>query len=129
MTNRDICDAAIRLAGETVPSDNTDYLSRATSLLATVCAECFDLDAAYRVANDLDANTWTPCVSVDLTAAFPLCDIFSTPAAYALASLLTLDENQSLSSAMLSRFSSFLKEIRQGLPAKPEPITDVYHLI
>ncbi|MBQ3639592.1 MAG: hypothetical protein II955_03640 [Clostridia bacterium] len=129
MTNRDICNAAIRLAGETAPADVPDYLSRATSLLAVVCSECASLDAAYRRAHDLDDGTWIPCVSVNVDAEFPLCDVFSSPAAYGLAALLTLDENSTLSEALYARFASFIGEIRRELPAKPHPVTDVYHLI
>ena len=129
MTNRDICNAAIRLAGETTPTGVPDYLSRATSLLAVICSECASLDAAYRTAHDLEDGSWVPCVSVDLDAAFPLCDLFSAPAAYGLAALLTLDENSALSETLYARFATFIGEIRQEIPAKSHPVTDVYHLI
>ena len=129
MTNRDICDAAIRLSGETTPEDNADYLSRSASLLALVYTECAPLDDAYRIANNMDPRVWSPCVLVTLTDLFPLADVFSAPAAYALAALLTLDENGELSAAMYQRFASLLVDIRRGLPAKAEAIVDVYRVI
>ncbi len=129
MTNLDICNAAVRLSGELAPETQPDYLARSVSLLALVCTECLPLDDAYRAANGLEARDWSPRVSILLTDPFPLCDVFSAPAAYALAALLTLDENGELSAAMYARFASLLADIRRGLPAKSEPIADVYRVL
>ncbi len=128
MTNRDIFNAAVYLAGETVPAGNADYEIRSASLLALIYTECAALDAAYRSANGLDADEQTPRVSVSLSDPFPLCEVFSAPAAYALAALLTLDENAELSKTMDLRFSSLIEQIRRGIPAATEPITDIYRL-
>lgn len=129
MTNRDVFHAAIHLAGETAPSSCTDYSTRAASLLALIYDECAALDAAYREANEQEAGSWSYSVSISLDDAFPLCDIFSAPAAFGLAALLCISENADLSGSLYQRFSSMIQEIQNGLPAKPEPIVDAYHLI
>ena len=128
LTNQDVCNAAIFLSGETIPAGNTDYTARAPALLALIYNECLPLDTAYRVANHLQNGTWTPAVTVGLAQSFPLCDVFSSPVSYALAALLTIDENQELSNVMQNRFSSLMDEIRRTIPASHEPIKDVYHL-
>ena len=129
MTNRDIFNAATHLTGEISSSNCGDYSARALSLLALIYDECAALDAAYREANEQEAGSWSYSVSISLDDAFPLCDIFSAPAAFGLAALLCISENADLSGSLYQRFSSMIQEIQNGLPAKPEPIVDAYHLI
>lgn len=126
MTNRDVYNAAIALAGEVAPDGSSDYQIRSTALLALVYTECADLDTRYRLANGIDGGGWTPAVSVDLAAAFPLCPVFSGPAAYALAALLTVDENSTLSGSLYGRFASQMETIRRAIPCSAAPITDRY---
>ena len=128
MTNNEICNAAISLSGEVLPAGSTDYVARAPYLLALIYTECAPLDDLYRAAHGMDANGWTPCVSVEPKDTFPLSEIFSAPASYALAAMLTIDENAELSEAMYKRFASLLEAIRSGIPAVAVPITDRYGL-
>ena len=128
MTNHDICVAAIKLAGETAPEDCPDYLTRSSAILALVFTECAALDASYREAHGKEESGWTPCVSVDLSAAFPLSEIFSAPVTYALAALLVVDENDELSGTLFTRFAALMNEIRRGISAKSVPITDRYRM-
>lgn len=130
MTHNDVIESAITLAGEIYGVAGDDYSIRSRPLLALIYNQCDPLDRLWRQENHLPESTWTPCTTIQNTSGdFPLSDAFLVPVPYALAALLTLDENPELSKFLYANYVETLAEIRRRIPAKVEKIADRYQLI
>lgn len=127
MTFQNLYDNAVRLACENSSSgDLTDYAERAPYLLACFCNECVGMDNAYRKAHGMEDGTYTESTVVTLSSDFPFAGIFANAAVSYLASMLVLDENETLSETLFDRYADTLSRIRSSIPAKAEKITDRY---
>ena len=125
MTNGEICENAVRLAGETAASDCPDYAERSECLLAVICRFLAPLDRDIRFAYGLEEQGTLPD-SATPEGTFPLTDELAPAASFQLASLLTIDENESLSEEMRSRFAEAIADVRARLPMKNHPIRNAY---
>ena len=125
MTNGEICETAIRLAGETSASECPDYADRSESLLALICRSLAPLDRDIRDAKGLNAQGTIPDPALP-EGTFPLTEELAPAAAFQLASLLTVDENASLSETMRSRFEEAIADVRARIPMKSGQTRDVY---
>lgn len=128
MTHKDIIESAVTLAGEMYGAAGSDYSLRSFPILASIYNQCDPLDRVWRESNNLPESTWIPCTKIlDQDEDFPLSDAFLAPVPYALAALLTLDENPELSKLLYAKYVEGLAEIRKRIPAKTEKIVDRYH--
>ncbi len=125
MTNGEILDQAVRLTGETSTADSPDYSDRSKSLLALLYRTLAPLDRDIRAANDLPAQGNLPSTVLP-TGIFPLTDQLAPAVAYALASLLTIDENLSLSETMQKHFADAIVDVRARIPMKSGSTRNVY---
>lgn len=127
MTNLDVYHSALALAAEVQAATlNADYLERAPFHLASICSGLAPLDLAYRKAHDIEGECVITTVSLVLSDAFPLCDVFAPAVSCRLAALLTLDENEILSEKLAANGDSAVDAIRKGIPAVAEPIKNAY---
>ncbi len=130
MTHENIIESAVTLAGEMYGVAGDDYTLRACPLLALIYNQCDPLDRLWRQENDLPESAWVPATTIaDTAGTFPLSDAFLVPVPYALAALLTLDENPELSKFLYANYVEGLADIRRRIPAKVEKIADRYQLI
>ena len=125
MTNGEICETAIRLAGETGSADCPDYADRAKSLLALIYRSLAPLDRDIRRANNMEEQGTLPASALP-AATFPLVDLLAPAAAFELASFLTIDENAALSETMQKQFEAEIADVRARIPMKGAPTRNVY---
>ena len=125
MTNGEICETAIRLAGETTASDCPDYASRSERLLALIYRSLAPLDRDIRIAKGLDEQGTLPGSALP-GGTFPLTDDLAPATSFLLASLLTIDENATLSEVMQSQFETAIADVRAHIPMKSAPTHNVY---
>lgn len=127
---RDVYSAALALLSEPQGDDSaarrTDYDERAPYLLAAMCDEARAIDAAYRSASGEDAQPEFSPVCLEMYSSFPLTSRFAAPASAYLAAMLVLDENESLSDTLYSRYCDLMSELCAACPATSHPIVDVY---
>ena len=126
MTNGEIFETAVRLAGETTASESPDYTDRSESLLAFIIRSLAPLDREIRIAYGLDEPEDELPDSADPQELFPLTDLLIPAASFQLAALLTIDENASLSKEMCDRSEQEISNVRARLPMKPGPTRNVY---
>lgn len=127
---RDVYRSALALLSEPLGDDNaarrTDYNERAPYLLAAMCDEARTIDAAFRQAAGEDAQPEFSPVCLEMDSSFPLTSRFAAPASAYLAAMLVLDENESLSDTLYSRYCDLMSELCAACPASSKPIVDVY---
>ena len=111
MTNQDVCTLALRMTGECFPATANDYLSRSPALLVGVISSCINAENAYRAAKGISPIEWSAPANVVLGERFPLSDPLITPAAYELASLLTINEDAEISQTLHKRFEETLHQL------------------
>lgn len=127
MICREIYDSALHLISQTdTRSDIRDYDERFPYLIATFCGENEWLDDAYRMANGKDLRGDYCALSLEFSDTFPLSDVFASSAAYYVAAMLIVDENDALSDRLFDRYCSKMSTIADHLPAKNGKIKDVY---
>ena len=125
MTNGEISETAIRLAGETTASDCPDYAARSERLLTLIYRSLAPLDRDIREAKGLDPQGTIPSPAVS-GGTFPLTDELAPAVSFQLASLLTIDENASLSDTMHARFEEAIADVRARIPMKGAPTHNAY---
>ena len=127
MTVRDIYTSALCLLAEsTSEADTEDYAERAPYLVAAFCSEAQDTDEALRVSkNEAEAPQFNP-VYIPLEDKFPLLKCFCTPAAYYLAAMLVIGEDEGLSDRLYDKYCDSMSLIRQSIPALCESVEDAY---
>ncbi|MBQ8345872.1 MAG: hypothetical protein IJY42_06390 [Clostridia bacterium] len=103
MTNRDVLDLALSLLAESnISSEVSDYIMRTPALLRLVASDLSAADRALRQSRGVEGAVQPFDFSLD--APFPLMEELSACAAYALASLLVLEEIPELSSTLDKRY-------------------------
>ena len=130
MTYREIYENALRMICEdSSVSDTSDYEERAAYILATLISECAAVDKQYRLAEGLDAISYTPVACVELDAAFTLCEALIPIAVYYLSAILVLDENEDMSEKFFSLYTDALTSFLSSLNHTSQPIADRYGLM
>ena len=129
MIYQDIYDTALRMACEDTNASMPDYDDRAPYLLANFYNEQIPLQKKLDAANGGEPIDYQPEVCVDLGSDFPLSEEFITPAAYYLAAMLVLDENEEMSDRLFDRYIDGVASIACSLPASLHPIKDRYNCL
>ena len=104
--------------------DTDDLCERAPYIIAAFCSLCKKLDKKLRERDGLSAQKSFNSVKLVLTAEFPLCETLTAPAATYLASMLTSDENPTLSEALYERYCDTIATL--GAECSCSAINDVY---
>ncbi len=129
MQNRDIFRAAIGLCGELLSAGHfEDYEERASSLLPLVIYHFGSKDRAWRKANQLEEQNEIPSALVSMDSPFPLSQVFATPAAAMLASLLVIGENPDMSRQLDELALRTAKTISLETPMFCEKIVEKHSL-
>ena len=127
MTGQGLYDAALRMIAEIGGGGSADdYAERAPYLLAAFCCENGTADAEYRSAHGLGKQAAFSRVFLELAEEFPLCERFAYPAECYLASMLLMDENETLSDKLYDRYCDSISTVYAELPAQSGGIVDRY---
>ena len=127
MKCKDIFKSALRLLNEKGAEDESgDFAERAPYILAAMFSEAARTDKNYRTAFGLGAQEGFSPTYAELNSIFPLCDRFSSAAAFYLASLLIVDENDELSDSFYDRYCDSMASISSEICGKAEKIKNVY---
>lgn len=121
-----IYEAALAMINEPGAGGADDYAERAPYLLAAFCGEAGGIDAAYRRAKGLPAQSAFDAVVIDFDEEFPLANRFAGAAALYLAAMLVIDENEELSDKLYGRYCDRMSCICTEVPGALESITDIY---
>ncbi len=129
MQNRDIFHAAISLCGELRSVGHLeDYEERTIHLLPLVFYHFGAKDRAWRKANRMEEQDDILPTVISLDAQFPLSQVFATPAAAMLASLLVIGENPDMSEQLNELALRTAKTISLETPMISEKIAEKYVL-
>ena len=116
----EIFKSALRLLNEKGAEDEcADYAERAPYLLAAMVSEAAQLDKRYRAANGEEAQPSFSPVFIGLDSGFPLTDRFVSAAAFYLASMLIIDDNDELSDSLYEKFCDRMASLSSKAPAVP----------
>ena len=127
MKCKDIFKSALRLLNEKGAEDEAcDFAERAPYILSAMFSESARLDKAYRAAFGLGEQEGFSHTYSELDTTFPLCDRFASAAAFYLASLLIVDENDDLSDSFYDKYCDSMASISASIPAETEKIQNVY---
>ena len=127
MVCREIYEAALRLLSESVvDGENADYEERAPYLIAAFCTDVKETDAAWRRAYAEEGQGEWNAVYVSLDDIFPLAERFAPAAAYYLAAMLVLENNEDMSDRLYDRCSDLVSAVREGIPCEISPIINRY---
>ena len=127
MTHRDILNAAISLCGELRSTGYVeDYEERSLQLLPLVIYHFAAKDRAWRRANGLEEQTERLPTAPSPDSPFPLSQVFSTPAAAMLASLLVISENPEMSDRLNELSLRTAKTLTLETPMISEKIAEQY---
>ena len=112
VTNREIYTGALALIAENANSVNTeDYEDRAPYLIASFCSSNASLDKKIRKMDNLpDASRFSP-VYLSLEFDFPLCDRLTSAASLYTASMLTIDEDATLSDSLYDKYCDAISSL------------------
>ena len=127
MKCKDIFKSALRLLNEKGAEDELgDFVERAPYILSAMFSASARLDKAYRAAFGLGEQEAFSPTYAELDSTFPLCDRFASAAAFYLASLLIVDENDDLSDNFFDKYCDSMASISSEIPAEAEKIRNVY---
>ena len=127
MTYLEIYHSALRMIGVTESGEMTaDYEERAPYLLASFVSQCAPLDRKYRSAHSLDAVVYPRVAAVTMNEEFHLSDVFLSAAGTYLASMLILEENETVSEKLFDQYCDSLASIECALPASSTSIKNCY---
>ena len=112
-----IYDAALALLGEAPETERSlDYRERAPYLIAAFCCECASVDRDYRESHRLAPQGDFSDVYVSLDDDFPLCKRLVGAASHYLASMLVMDEDESLSEKLFEKYCDTLSRAVSEIP-------------
>ena len=127
MKCKDILKSALRLLNERGAEDeNGDYAERAPYILSAMFSEAARTDKNYRAAHKLEEQPVFSPTYTELDSEFPLCDRFVSIAAFYLASLLIIDENEELSDAFYEKYCDGMSAVSCEIPAVSGNTKNVY---
>jgi hypothetical protein len=127
MKCKEILKSALRLLNECGESDEDgDFAERSTYILSTMFSEAARLDKNYRASNGSGSQPPFSPIFTELDKDFPLCDRFASAAAFYLASMLIVDENDELSDTFYDKYCDSMSSISSELMGKSEKIKNVY---
>ena len=123
----EILKRALRLLNEKGGVDeNDDFAERAPYILSSMFTEAARLDKNYRLASGLGEQPPIGAVYTELDSEFPLSDRFVGAAAFYLASMLIVDDNDELSDLFYDRYSDSMSAICAETRGTAEKIKNVY---
>lgn len=127
MTVKNIYDAAMRTLGISVDQGlDSAYAERAPYIIASFCSDVAQMDRDYRDTHRLPAQEEFNEVYLPLEQKFPLYKRFSRPAVYFLASMLVLEEKETLSESLFAVYCDSLSAAVSEIPFKKGKTVDIY---
>jgi len=127
MTLRSVYETALKLIGEVeYTAAETELSERAPYIGAALCTEAAALDRAYRKAFGLNEAKEFPTLFLSLDSDFPLSDRFAPAAAYYMAAMLVLDEDEELYEKLFERFCDALAAISAEIPFVKGSTANIY---
>lgn len=127
MKCKEILKKALRLLNEAAElEEDGDFAERAPYILSSMFSEAARLDRDYRTANGEKSQISFSTIYTELDSEFPLCDRFTNAAAFYLASMLIVDENDELSDTFYDKYCDSMASISSELMGKAEKIKNVY---
>lgn len=127
MTVQEIYEAALGLLGEPIgEGTDGDYSERAPYIISAFCCDTARVDRDYRETRGLGEQPSFSEVYIDLGEEFPFCPRFATAAAYYLAAMLILEEDESRADILFDRYCDSLASIEGETPASLGKIRNVY---
>ena len=119
--------SALRLLNEKgAEPDQEEFSERAPYILSAMFSEAARADKNYREAHSLGAQGSFSPTYTELTEDFPLSDRFASAAAFYLASLLIIDENEVLSDTFYEKYCDSMASIVSETPASLTKTKNVY---
>ena len=104
-TNREIYENALRLLGETGDGEYCeDYEERAPYVIASFCAQAFEIDKRIRIIDELDEAGDFNHLFLPLDSDFPLCDKLLGCASLYLAAMLLSDYDYERSDSLYDKY-------------------------
>ena len=117
----------MRLIAKKLDSEeNYDFEERAPYLIATFCAEVFEIDKVIRKMLGLTFSEEFRATYLSLDGEFPLLDRFASVAAKYLAAMLIIDEDGDLSDKLYGAYCDSMAAIQDRLPSVIEKIANKY---
>lgn len=127
MKGKNIYDAALAILGEPIDSGyDSDYSERAPYIIATFCCDSAEIDKDYRETHGLDAQPEFSVSYISLDDDFPLCKRFSKAAAFYLAAMLVIEEDESLSDSIFEKYCDAISVAVSEIPFTKGKTRNVY---
>lgn len=127
MKIKSIYDAALRLLGHTADDgSDADYAERTPYIAATFCCEAAAIDRDYRESHKIGEQKNFSQIYLGLEDDFPLCSRFTSAAAYYIAAMLVLEENELLSDSFFEKYCDSLSAAVSETTGTCGKIKDVY---
>lgn len=127
MKVKSIYDAALRLLGHSADDgSDADYAERTPYIAATFCCEAAAVDRDFRESHKLEPQEPFSEIYLSLDDDFPLCSRFTSAAAYYIAAMLVLEENEQLSDSFFEKYCDSLSAAVNETSGKNHKIKDVY---
>ena len=130
MTVQDIYESSLKILAEsTEASDTADYAERAPFIIASFCTQNADLDKATRRMLGEGSQHDFNAAYIELDNEFPLLDRFAPAASLYLASMLVMEDFETLSDRLYDRYCDLVSRFCEAVCVENSPITDVYGFI
>ncbi len=127
VTVRDIYRQALAILGEAPdPDGEHEFAERASYLAAIFCSNTAEIDRDLRESHGYAPQPAFSEIYLELEDDFPLCRCFLSSAAYFVASMLILDENESLSDRLYEKHFDALSHAVSEIPYKKGKTANSY---
>lgn len=127
MKFKNVYTSALRLINERIGScADTDFASRAPSIASAIVSEAEEIDRDYRTAHGLPEASYPAGTEIPLDDPFPLCDRFAPAAAYFMAAMLILDEDDAEYERFYDLWCDAIGSIAASIPAVSAPTREMY---
>ena len=116
MKIQSVCDAVLGILNETDVETVENYTDRISHLSAMFCCFAASADRDFRETRGLPSQSAFDPVCLTPEDDFPLDDRFLVPAAYYIASMLLLMDNERKSENLFSMFNESMSAIKNETP-------------
>ncbi len=127
MTVKKIYDSALSLLGEAADEDGVGELAdRASYIIASFCSDNAEMDRDFRETHALPSQASFSEIYLELEENFPLSPRFAKAAALYTASMLILDENETLSDSLFEKYCDALSRAVSEIPYTKGKTRNIY---
>jgi len=121
-----VYDAVLGILNETNTDAGENYMDRISHLSAMFCCIAAAADRDFRETRGLPSQSAFDPVCLRPDDDFPLDDRFLIPAAYYIASMLLLTDNERRSENLFSLFNDSMSDIKKETPFKKGKTINAY---